>query len=108
MSPTFLKQKKLVEPLAWEKCVIKGHALSFPEGAGFDFVEPAFATTRADPDAEIHGVATMFSIADAQDLNRQEGVPGGGSYNIEVVSVTTYDGRVIEGVELYVPAKVRV
>ena len=98
----FLRTKKKLNPLQFACSILHGYSLSFPEGKGIDFIEPSFATTKLDPNGCIHGVSTLFSIEDAQSLNKQEGV--GMSYNLEVCKVTLYDGSELE-VEVYVPTK---
>jgi len=85
MSPDFLRTKKALNPLAFERTVLTGWRLSFPHGKGIEFVEPSFATLRYDPDGAVHGVSTLFSEADARKLDQQEG-----SYDIEVIPVTLY------------------
>ena len=51
----------------------------------------------------MHGVATKFSIKDAESLNKQEAV--GRAYNLEVAKVLFYDGKTYMDVEIYVQAK---
>lgn len=46
MSQEFLRTKKLLKPIKFERAILKGFQLSFPEGRGVDFVEPAFATLK--------------------------------------------------------------
>jgi len=61
----------------------------FPKGKGIDFVEPAFATLIPNPSGSVHGVATLFTMEDAADLDKQE---GGGSYYSSVTSLArVYD-----------------
>ena len=74
MSSEHLRNKKNLDPLASHRTVLRGYRLSFPEGFGIDFVEPAFATLVRDPDGEVHGVCTLFSADDAQKLDKMERV----------------------------------
>ena len=69
--------------------MLQGYSLVFPEGRGIDFVEPAFATLIPNPSGSVHGVSTLFSVADAAELDKQE---GGGSYYTSVTSLArVYD-----------------
>ena len=65
ISPAFLREKKQLTVLDWRRCILRGFSLSFPEGRGISYVEPAFATLRRDPDGEVHGTACLFPSADA-------------------------------------------
>ena len=102
MGQEFLRVKKQLNPLKFERSILRGYSLTFPKGHGLDYVEPSFATTKNDPEGYIHGVSTLFSIDDAVKLNAQEGV--GKSYNLSVCKVILYDGSELE-VEVYVPTK---
>ena len=103
MSQEFLRNKKNLNPIECKQCILEGFELFFPKGKGIDFVEPSFATTRRNPDSYVHGVATKFSIKDAESLNKQEAV--GRAYNLEVAKVLLYDGKTYMDVEIYVQAK---
>ena len=103
MGQEFLRTKKKLNPIQFACSILHGYSLSFPEGKGFDFVEPSFATTKIDPNGCIHGVSTLLSIECAEKLNKQEGV-GNGGYNLEICKVELYDGSELE-VEVYVPSK---
>ncbi len=103
MSQEFLRRKKNLIPLDCRQCILQGFELFFPEGKGIDFVEPSFATTRRNPNGYIHGVATKFSIKDAESLNKQEAV--GRAYNLEIAKVLLYDGKTYMDVEIYVQVK---
>jgi len=97
MSQEFLRTKKMMEPLDCKRSSILGFQLSFPEGKGMDFIEPAFATMKRDPAGVVHGVSTLFSREDADKLDKQE------PYAIEVVSATIYGTGEQLPVEVYVP-----
>lgn len=56
MGQEFLRVKKQLNPLKFERSILRGFSLSFPKGHGFDFVEPSFATTKEDPEGYIHGL----------------------------------------------------
>ena len=102
ISPAFLREKKQLTVLDWRRCILRGFSLSFPEGRGISYVEPAFATLRRDPDGEVHGTACLFPSADALKLDRQEQ-----SYNVESCKVQLYSAagaageEEISGVEVY-------
>ena len=96
MSQDNLRVKKGLSPLGAERVVLAGFALSFPEGNGIDFVEPSFATLKRIPDGAVHGVAAKLTVADAADLDRQEG-----NYIVELHPMQTYDGETIQA-EVYV------
>ena len=49
MSQDFLRIKKRLNPIESRRTVLHGFTLSFPEGRGIDFVEPAFATLKRYP-----------------------------------------------------------
>ena len=58
---------------------------------------------KVNEKAEVHGVSTLFSIEDAEKLDKQEG-----GYDIKVFSVRLYPGETLDGsdtidVEVYVP-----
>jgi hypothetical protein len=103
MGQEFLRTKKKLQPIKFERSILHGFQLSFPEGKGLDFVEPAFSTLKPNPDGCVHGVSTLFSIEDAVKLNAQEGV--GRSYNLAVHKVLLYDGVTELDVEVYVNQK---
>ena len=96
MSQENLRQKKGLDPQGAKQVVLKDFALSFPEGRGIEFVEPSFATLKRIPEEEVHGVAALLSIADAENLDGQEG-----AYVVELHPAKTYDGETIQ-VEVYV------
>lgn len=98
MSQEFLRKKKALKPLDSHRTILRGFALSFPEGRGIDFVEPSFATLKRDPSSAVHGVSTMLSVEDAEKLDNQES-----GYKIEVCSCLLYDGKTELDVEVYVP-----
>lgn len=104
MSQDYLRTKKLLNPLESRRTILQGFALSFPLGRGIDFVEPSFATLKRDPDGFVHGVSTLFSIVDARELDRQEGVvEGGRTYSLEVCPALEYETNLKMHVEVYVP-----
>lgn len=103
MGQEFLRAKKNLNPVKFERCILRGFQLSFPEGKGIEFVDPAFATLKPNPDAFVHGVSTLFSIEDAVKLNAQEGV--GRAYNLAVHKVLLYDGVTEIDVEVFVNPK---
>ena len=92
MSSEHLRNKKNLDPLASHRTVLRGYRLSFPEGFGIDFVEPAFATLVRDPDGEVHGVCTLFSAEDAQKLDKMERVGQERGYVVAEADVEIYDG----------------
>ena len=103
MGQKFLREKKGLNPLDYRRTVLKGFDLFFPSGMGIDFVEPCFSTMKVNDEGEVHGVSTLFSIEDAEKLDKQEQ-----GYNIKVFSVKLYPGETVEGsdsidVEVYVP-----
>ena len=53
MSQENLRKKKGLTPLGSRQTIISGFRLSFPKGAGIDFVEPAFATLKRDPEGKV-------------------------------------------------------
>jgi hypothetical protein len=69
----------------------------FKEGLN-EFVEPAWAAIRPHEDVELHGSAFLIPNKEAEGLDRQEK-----GYNVLEVTITTYDGEVVENVGLYVP-----
>ena len=103
MGQEFLRSKKNLNPIKFERSILRGFQLFFPEGKGFEFVDPAFATLKPDPEGVVHGVSTLLSIEDAVKLNTQEAV--GRAYNLEVHKVLLYDGVTELDVEVYVNAK---
>ena len=102
MSQQNLRQKKQLNPLGSRRTVVRGFSLSFPAGRGIDFVEPAFATLKRDPEGEVHGVSCLLCRTDADSLDRQEG-----AYGIEVCRARVYDDDASESldVEVYVPGR---
>ena len=96
MSLENLRQKKGLKPLDGKRVSIGGFSLSFPEGNGIDFVEPSFATLKRINGAEVHGVAALLSVEDAENLDAQEG-----AYLVELHEARTYEGEHID-VEVYV------
>ena len=96
MSLENLRQKKGLDPKEAKQVVLKDFALSFPAGGGIDLVEPSFATLKKQTGQEVHGVAALMSVADAKNLDGQEG-----SYIVELHPTKTYDGETLT-VEVYV------
>ena len=70
MSQEFLRNKKNLNPIECKQCILEGFELFFPKVKGIDIVEPSLATTRRNPDSYVHGVATKFSIKDAESLSK--------------------------------------
>ena len=60
-------------------------------------MEPSFASLKRNPDAEVHGVSTLFSVDDAIKLNNME------PPTIEVCTAVLYDGKSELDVEVYMP-----
>ena len=80
---------------------MRGFSLSFPAGRGLDFVEPAFATLKRNPEGEVHGLSCLLCREDADSLDRQEG-----PYAVEVCRAHVYDDPFESlGVEVYVPRR---
>eukprot|EP00310_Coccolithus_braarudii_P025697 CAMPEP_0183356806 /NCGR_PEP_ID=MMETSP0164_2-20130417/45204_1 /TAXON_ID=221442 /ORGANISM="Coccolithus pelagicus ssp braarudi, Strain PLY182g" /LENGTH=336 /DNA_ID=CAMNT_0025530305 /DNA_START=8 /DNA_END=1016 /DNA_ORIENTATION=- len=98
MSQDFLRTKKNLDPLDSRRAVLHGFRLSFPAGRGIDFVEPSFATLKRDPTSSVHGVSTLLSRVDADNLDRQEG-----GYEIEVAATRVYETGEELRAEVYVP-----
>mmetsp|Transcript_19224 Transcript_19224/g.25036 ORF Transcript_19224/g.25036 Transcript_19224/m.25036 type:complete len:330 (-) Transcript_19224:97-1086(-) len=98
MSQDFIRSKKGLNPLDCCRTILKGYSLSFPEGRGIDFVEPAFATLKKNPDGFVHGVSTLLSLDDANKLDAQEG-----SYDIAICPSSVYEDQKELYVEVYVP-----
>lgn len=69
---TFLRRRGM-HPLAAARTVLQGYRLTFdlPVGPG----ERGVANVRADPDAVVHGVAYLVTTAEAEFLDKTEGVP---------------------------------
>ena len=84
MSQAFLRDKKNVNPIRAIRAVLHGYSLVFPHGRGIDMVEPSFATLLPDPGGFVHGVATLFKLEDAANLDKQE---GSGRYYASVTSL---------------------
>ena len=61
------------------------------------WVEPSFATLKRNPEADVHGVSTLFSVEDAIKLNNME------PPNIEVCTAVLYDEKTELDVEVYLP-----
>lgn len=106
MSLTNLRDKKNLKPKEGKRTVLPGFQLNFLEGSGIDFVEPSFASIGRNPKGkvQVHGVSALLSRADAESLDRQEGVDAttgsGQYYTLELCEVTTYEGDTIK-VEVY-------
>ena len=96
--PEFLRVKKGINPLESKPSILKGWQLSFPQGIGIDWVEPAFASLKKNPTASVHGVSTLLSIEDAERLNRME------PPNIQLFKAVLYDGAELD-VEIYLSRK---
>lgn len=122
MSVEFMRSKKGLNPLDSKRTKLLGFCLSFPEGRGIDFVEPAFATLKSNPNPDledkdevycVHGVSTLLTIDEANKLDEQER-----GYHIALCKALIYDDN-NEGnndiddknepktilVEVYVPRK---
>ena len=97
--PEFLRTKKGLSPLDSKPSVLKGWQLSFPEGQGIDWVEPSFASLKRNPSASVHGVATLFTVQDAEKLNNME------PPNIQWSKALLYDGHTELDVEIYLSRK---
>mmetsp|Transcript_44878 Transcript_44878/g.143774 ORF Transcript_44878/g.143774 Transcript_44878/m.143774 type:complete len:306 (+) Transcript_44878:59-976(+) len=100
MSQNFMREKKGLNPLDSKRTMLRGFALSFPEGQGFDLVEPSFATLKRDPEGVVHGVSTLLSMADKESLDKQEG-----AYALEICMASDYGTGEELSVEVYVPKK---
>lgn len=90
ISPQFLRLKKNLTVLDHKRCVLRGFALSFPQGKGIAYVEPSFASLRREPEGEVHGTCCLFPVEDAQRLDAQEG-----GYNVEECAVDLYQEDLI-------------
>jgi len=99
LGPEFLRTKKGLSPLDSKPSVLKGWQLSFPEGQGIDWVEPSFASLKRNPSASVHGVATLFTVQDAEKLNNME------PPNIQWSKALLYDGHTELDVEIYLSRK---
>jgi hypothetical protein len=77
-----------MQPLAAHVARLADHRLVFdlPVGPG----ERAVANVRVEPGAFVHGVAYHLSLADADRLDRTEGVPLGYYSRLSVVLETTH------------------
>ena len=93
-----LREKKNLTVSRYLVGTIKGWELYFMRGLN-EYVEPAWAAIRPHHD-ELHGSAFLIPNEEAEGLDRQEG-----GYNVLDVTLTTYDGEVIENIGLYVPKK---
>eukprot|EP01052_Picozoa_sp_SAG31_P005347 SAG31_NODE_234_length_19701_cov_16.835068_5_plen_314_part_00 len=96
MGLEFLRIKKGLAPLDARRSILKGYALSFPEGRGLDLVEPTFATLKEKEGEEVHGVSVLFNADDAAKLDAQEG-----PYSCVRKPVLLYDGKSELEVEVY-------
>jgi hypothetical protein len=102
MSVENLIKKKRLDILDHATGACAGWALAF-ELPGIPFVDPVFANVKLAEGDAVHGVAFQISAEQAAGLDRQEG-----AYDVVPVQCVAYDGRVIEGVGLYVPKDGRV
>mmetsp|Transcript_35278 Transcript_35278/g.61926 ORF Transcript_35278/g.61926 Transcript_35278/m.61926 type:complete len:307 (+) Transcript_35278:2-922(+) len=102
MGMEFLRSKKGLNPLDMRRCILTGWSLSFPRGAGLDYVEPAWATLKEDAEGKVHGVAVLFNAEDKTKLDAQEG-----GYLCEFRKVDLYNGKTKMHAEVYLPKKQR-
>ena len=93
MSPAIFLERRRMAPLATRPAVLDGWALCFdiPVGPG----ERGVANLIAAASAETHGVAYLLTAADADRLDRTEGVPH--LYRREPVVLRLGDGEVAAG-----------
>lgn len=93
-----LKQKKNLNPKEYYTGTIANYELYFTPG--IPFVEPGWGATRYKEGSMLHGSAFCISQEEAQKLDAQEA-----GYNVLPCYFTSYCGKVIDNVGLYVPKK---
>merc|ERR1712065_93025 len=91
-----LKKKKNLNVIEHHTGFIKGFQLSFGL-KGISHVDPAFASVKQVPGAEVHGLAFKISEEEAKGLDKQEV-----AYNCTPVPFTSYTGEELT-VGIYLP-----
>jgi len=93
-----LKQKKNLNPEKYYTGTIANYELYFTPG--IPFVEPGWGATRYNEGSVLHGSAFYISQEEAQKLDAQEA-----GYNVLPCQFTSYCGKLIDNVGLYIPKK---